>query len=71
MPDRSSIMASMNRLSNKDRARVVSCLVEGCSIRSTVRMTGVAKNTVTKPLVDLGAAPPIGRLLASFSQKDP
>lgn len=49
-------MVSMNRLSNEDRARVVSCLVEGCSIRATVRMTGVAKNTVIKLLVDLGAA---------------
>ena len=39
MLDSSSIMVSMNRLSNKDRARVVSCLVEGCSIRATVKMT--------------------------------
>ena len=46
----------MNRLCNEDRARVVSCLVEGNSIRSTVRMTGVAKNTVTKLLVDVGRA---------------
>ena len=30
-------------------------LVEGNSIRATVRMTGAAKNTVTKLLVDLGA----------------
>jgi len=35
---------------------VVACLVEGNSIRATVRMTGVAKNTVTKLLVDLGTA---------------
>ena len=46
----------MNRLSNEDRAIVVSCLVEGCTIRSTVRITGIAKNTVTKLLVELGAA---------------
>ena len=44
----------MNRLSREQRVRVISCLVEGCSIRSTVRMTGVAKNTVTKLLVDAG-----------------
>ena len=44
----------MNKLSTEKRARIVSALVEGCSIRSTVRMTGVAKNTVTKLLVDLG-----------------
>ena len=31
-------------------------LVEGCSIRATVRMTGVAKNTIVKLLVELGTA---------------
>jgi IS1 family transposase len=31
-------------------------LVEGNSIRGTVRITGAAKNTITKLLVDLGAA---------------
>lgn len=36
----------MNRLSNEDRQRVVSCLVEGNSIRATVRITGIAKKTV-------------------------
>src|SRR3954452_17774511 len=44
----------MNRLTAEKRAQVVSCLVEGNSIRATVRMTGVAKNTVTKLLTDLG-----------------
>jgi IS1 family transposase len=44
----------MNRLTTEDRVRVVASLVEGNSIRATVRMTGVAKNTVTKLLVDLG-----------------
>lgn len=44
----------MNKLSNDKRRAVVSCLVEGNSIRATVRMTGVAKATVTKLLVDLG-----------------
>lgn len=46
----------MNKLSTADRVRVVQCLVEGNSIRATVRMTGIAKNTVTKLLVDLGHA---------------
>jgi IS1 family transposase len=55
-PDRSSIIVSMNRLSTDQRTAVVRCLVEGNSIRATVRLTGVAKNTVTKLLVDLGAA---------------
>ncbi len=49
-------MVSMNRLSTEKRAVVIGCLVEGNSIRATVRMTGVAKNTVTKLLVDLGEA---------------
>jgi IS1 family transposase len=46
----------MNRLSSERRIQVVKCLVEGNSIRATVRLTGVAKNTVVKLLVDLGAA---------------
>jgi IS1 family transposase len=46
----------MNRLSTEKRRQVIACLVEGNSIRSTVRMTGVAKNTVAKLLVDLGTA---------------
>jgi IS1 family transposase len=46
----------MNKLSTEKRTAVVAALVEGNSIRSTVRMTGVAKNTVVKLLVDLGAA---------------
>jgi IS1 family transposase len=44
----------MNRLSPEKRKQVVASLVEGNSIRATVRMTGVAKDTVTKLLVDLG-----------------
>jgi IS1 family transposase len=46
----------MNKLDTADRVRVISALVEGCSIRSTVRMTGVAKNTVAKLLVEIGEA---------------
>jgi len=46
----------MNKLTTEKRIVVVRCLVEGNSIRSTVRITGVAKNTVTKLLVDLGNA---------------
>jgi IS1 family transposase len=49
-------MVSMNRLSTEKRAQVVGCLVEGNSIRATVRMTGAAKNTITKLLIDLGEA---------------
>ena len=46
----------MNRLSTAQRAQVVGCLVEGMSIRATVRVTGVAKNTIVKLLADLGSA---------------
>ncbi len=46
----------MNKLSTERRTQVVRALVEGNSIRGTVRLTGAAKDTVTKLLVDLGAA---------------
>src|SRR5271170_2125452 len=46
----------MNRLNSKTQARVINCLIEGCSIRATVRMTGAAKNTVVKLLADIGCA---------------
>ncbi len=46
----------MNRLKTEKRKAVVAALVEGNSIRATCRMTGVAKNTVTKLLRDLGDA---------------
>lgn len=45
----------MNCLDNATRARVVGCLIEGCSVRATVRMTGVSKTTVMKLIADLGA----------------
>ena len=38
-------MSLMNRLSTSERARVVASLVEGNSIRATVRMLGFSKNT--------------------------
>lgn len=46
----------MNKLNNAKRAQVVAALVEGNSIRATVRMTGVAKNTIAKLLVELGSS---------------
>jgi IS1 family transposase len=45
----------MNKLSIGKRAAVVRCLVDGCSVRATVCVTGVAKNTIVKLLVELGA----------------
>jgi IS1 family transposase len=49
-------MLSMNRLDVEERTRIVGCLVEGMSIRATSRLTGASRNTVTKLLVELGAA---------------
>lgn len=46
----------MNKLDNKRRVQVIAALVEGNSIRATVRMTGVAKNTIVKLLEDIGTA---------------
>ena len=46
----------MNRLSTEQRSKVIAALVEGNSIRATCRITGAAKNTVTKLLVDDGTA---------------
>ncbi len=46
----------MNCLDAATRAHIVHCLIEGCSVRATCRMTGAAKGTVIKLLADLGAA---------------
>jgi len=46
----------MNRLSIDERAQILAALVEGNSIRSTCRMLGREKRTVTRLLVDVGNA---------------
>jgi IS1 family transposase len=46
----------MNKLALAKRALVVRCLVDGASLRATVRITGVARMTVMKLLSDLGHA---------------
>lgn len=46
----------MNKLNIIKQKQVIAALVEGNSIRATVRMTGVAKNTVVKLLADIGKA---------------
>jgi IS1 family transposase len=46
----------MNRLNTAKRVQVVSALVEGSSINSIVRMTGVAKHTILNLLEDMGCA---------------
>jgi N-formylglutamate amidohydrolase len=44
----------MNRLTSEQRAAVISCLIEGNSVRSTVRITGVAKKTVMRLVFEVG-----------------
>ena len=46
----------MNKLSTEEKVKVVACLVEGNSLRATVRMTGIHRTTIQKLLVELGAA---------------
>ncbi len=49
-------MFSMNRLSTEKRAAILGTLVEGNSLRATTRMAGCSINTVSKLLLDIGAA---------------
>lgn len=56
MLDRLKYNIIMNRLTREKQRQVIVALVEGNSIRSTVRMTGVAKNTIVKLLADVGKA---------------
>jgi IS1 family transposase len=46
----------MNRLPTADRAKILGMMVEGNSLRSISRMADVSINTVTKLLVEVGAA---------------
>ena len=46
----------MNKLNKTKQARIIAALVEGNSVNATVRMTGVAKNTILNLFADLGTA---------------
>ena len=46
----------MNKLTTQKRMQVVAALVEGASINSTARMTGVTKQTILRLIADLGTA---------------
>ncbi|MGA2476551.1 MAG: IS1 family transposase [Terriglobia bacterium] len=46
----------MNKLNRTKQAQVIAALVEGNSINSTVRMTGVHKTTILKLLASVGIA---------------
>lgn len=59
MLDRLSIntyLYCMNKLPIEKRVQIINLLVEGNSLRSTSRIADVSINTVTKMLVDVGAA---------------
>src|SRR5271170_4378793 len=45
-----------NILSTAKKTAVITALVEGCSVRSTSRMTGVAKGTILRLLETVGKA---------------
>jgi IS1 family transposase len=47
---------TMNRLSTKDRARILSVLCEGVGVNAACRVTGASKNTVLKLLAEVGEA---------------
>jgi IS1 family transposase len=47
---------NMNRLDSKKRSQAIAALVEGNSVRSVARMTGIARNTLLSLVVDAGAA---------------
>ena len=53
----------MNKLDPEARTRIVAALVEGVSINSIVRMTGIAKTTVLRLVREIGRQTP----LASFT----
>src|SRR5437870_2410798 len=46
----------MNTLSKERRAQIISCLIEGCSVRATARMTRTSKDAVLKLLEEIGEA---------------
>jgi IS1 family transposase len=50
------VRRAMNKLSREKQVQVIAALVEGNSISSTVRMTGVHKTTILKLLAALGSA---------------
>jgi Holliday junction resolvasome RuvABC DNA-binding subunit len=59
----------MNRLSVKQRTSAIACLVEGNSQRTTCRMTGLAKKTVSRLAVELGQAWEIKRIKARIAKR--
>lgn len=54
MLERSCNIEHMNKLDSAKRAQVIATLVEGCSVNSTARLTGVSVPTILKLLSDVG-----------------
>lgn len=54
--DRSRIFANMNTLSQERQRQVIAALVEGNSIRSIERMTGIHRDTIMRLAVRIGEA---------------
>jgi len=52
--DASTYLKLMNKLTPARRAAVLSCLMDGVSIRATSRVTGVAKGTIPRLLESAG-----------------
>src|SRR5437867_10138609 len=50
------MLSSMNRLPLEHRAQIIGLLAEGTSLRAASRLADVSINTVTKLLLDVGAA---------------
>ena len=46
----------VNKLKAEEKSSVIRALVEGSSIRSTERMTGVHRDTITRLLLEVGGA---------------
>lgn len=53
MLERSGNIEHMNKLDSAKRAQVIATLVEGCSVNSTARLTGVSVPTILKLLSDV------------------
>jgi len=49
----SGITVSMKQLNTSQRAQVIRCICDGNTIRTTVRITGVAKNTMSYLLCEI------------------
>src|SRR6266404_8443687 len=44
---------SMRKLTRDKRVQLVNCLVDGCGINATSRLTGISKNAVLRFLLDI------------------